>query len=34
MEAYRIYTRTNYADTMRDPDDIHIVDLCYKSTLK
>ena len=24
---YRIYTRVNAADTMRDPDDIHITEL-------
>ena len=31
---YRIYTRVNYADTSRDPDDIHIEELCYKKTKK
>lgn len=34
MEVYRIYTRCNAADTMRDPDDIHIKELCYKSTIE
>jgi len=32
MKAYRIYTEHNSADTMRDPDDIHTKELCYKST--
>jgi sulfur relay (sulfurtransferase) complex TusBCD TusD component (DsrE family) len=31
--AYRIYTETNYADTSRDPDDIHITELGYKHQL-
>lgn len=33
MVVYKVYTKTNYADTWRDPDDIHIVDLCHKSSL-
>lgn len=31
---YKIYTKTNYAGTWRDPDDIHIKDLCYKISEK
>ena len=30
MKVYRIYTKKNLADTMRDPDDIVINELCYK----
>jgi hypothetical protein len=33
MTIYRIYTEKNYADTSRDPDDIHIEELGYKSNL-
>jgi hypothetical protein len=32
--AYRIYTRRNFADTMRDPDEIEINDLGYRHNLK
>jgi hypothetical protein len=30
--AYRIYTRVNFADTSRDKDNVHIKELCYKSS--
>ena len=32
MEIYRIYTKVNTADTWRDPDNIIITELCYKSS--
>mgnify|MGYP001769064602 CR=1 FL=1 len=32
--AYKIYTSVNYADTCRDPDDIHFKDLGYKNELE
>lgn len=32
--AYKIYTRRNLADTMRDPDEIVIEDLGYKHSLE
>lgn len=32
--TYRIYTRVNYADTCRDPDDIHIHELGVTSDLE
>ena len=31
---YRIYTKCNLADTWRDPDDIRIVDIGYRSTIE
>ncbi len=34
MITYRIYTRQNLADTSRDPDNIIIRELGYKSDLK
>lgn len=30
-EIYRVYTKVNAADTYRDPDEIHIKELGYKS---
>jgi hypothetical protein len=32
MEAYRVYTQQNSADTWRDADDIIIKELCYKKS--
>lgn len=31
--AYKIYTKVNFADTCRDPDDIHYKDVGYKNGL-
>jgi len=34
MIVYRIYKQMNAADTWRDPDDIHVVELGYKQSLE
>lgn len=31
--VYKIYTKVNYADTMRDPDDIHYETIAHKAAL-
>ena len=33
MTIYKVSTKTNYADSWRDPDDIVIVELGYKQNL-
>ena len=34
MIVYKIYKQMNCADTCRDPDDIHVVELGYKQSLE